>query len=68
MSDNEIPLAIGLLKGMSCVSSYYNSCLLLFYTLSSNYWAVSTGEKNTDSFCSKLILEVYERYIIHVRT
>jgi len=29
MSDHEIPLAIGLLKGISWVSSYYNTGLLL---------------------------------------
>jgi hypothetical protein len=67
MSDHEIPLAIGLLKGISCVSSLYNSGLLLFTTLSSNYCTVITGEKNTVRFGSKLILEVYDRYIIHVR-
>ena len=37
MSDHEIPLAIGLLKGISWVSSYYNSGLLLFNRVSSNY-------------------------------
>jgi hypothetical protein len=30
-------LAIGLLKGISWVSSHYNSCLLLFKLFSSNY-------------------------------
>jgi hypothetical protein len=44
-SDHEIPLAIGLLKGISWVSSQYNSGLLLFNRMSSNYWAVITGEK-----------------------
>jgi hypothetical protein len=37
MSNHEIPLAIGLLKGISWVSSYDNSGLLLFNTVSSNY-------------------------------
>jgi hypothetical protein len=45
MSDHEIPLAIGLLKGISWVRTYYNSGALLFNRVSSNYWAVIPGEK-----------------------
>jgi hypothetical protein len=33
ISDHEIPLAIGVLKGISWVSSYYNSGLLLFINM-----------------------------------
>jgi hypothetical protein len=51
ISDHEIPLAICLLKGISCVSTYYNTVLLLFYSMSNNYWAVSSSEKNIASFC-----------------
>ena len=47
ISDHEIPLAIGLLKGISCVSSHCNTALLLFNRMSSNYWTIITGEKNT---------------------
>jgi hypothetical protein len=43
--DHAIPLAIGLLKGISGVLSHYNTGLLLFNRMSSNYWAVITGEK-----------------------
>jgi hypothetical protein len=50
ISDHEIPLAIGLQKGISWVSPQYNSGLLLFNRVSSNYWAVITGEKNTACF------------------
>ena len=50
MSDHEIPLAIGLLKGISRVSSQYNSGLLLFYRVLSNYKSVITGGKNTGCF------------------
>jgi hypothetical protein len=45
MSDHEIPLAIGLLEGISCVLLHYNTGLLLFNRISSNYWAVIPGEK-----------------------
>ncbi len=45
VSYHEIPLAICLLKGISCVSTHHNTGLLLFYSMSSNYWAVFTGEK-----------------------
>jgi len=47
MSDHEIPLAIGLLKCISCVLLHYNTGLLLFNRISSNYWAVIPCEKNT---------------------
>jgi hypothetical protein len=40
ISDHEIPLAICLLKGISCVSTQHNT----------DYWAVSSGEKNTAYF------------------
>jgi hypothetical protein len=50
ISDREIPLAIGLLRGISWVRSQFNSGLLLFNRVSSNYWAVITGEKNTACF------------------
>ena len=43
--DHEIPLAIGLVKGISCVSAHYNTGLLLFNRVSSKYWAEITGEK-----------------------
>jgi hypothetical protein len=45
MSDHEIPLALGLLKGISCVLLHYNTGLLLFNRISSNDWAVIPGEK-----------------------
>jgi hypothetical protein len=45
ISDHEIPLAIGVLKGISCVSSHYNTGLLLLIRVSSNYSAVIIGEK-----------------------
>jgi hypothetical protein len=47
---HEIPLAICLRKGISCVSTHYNTGLLLFYNMSSKYWAVASGEKNTACF------------------
>ena len=50
MSDHEIPLAIGVLKGISCVSSHYNTGLLLFYKLLSYYKAVISDEKITACF------------------
>jgi hypothetical protein len=50
MSDHEIPLAIGVLKGISWVSSHYNSGLLLFYRVLSKYLAVITGEKKNRLF------------------
>jgi hypothetical protein len=43
--DHEIPLTIGLLKGISWVSTHYKSGLLLVNRVSSNYKAVITGEK-----------------------
>jgi hypothetical protein len=46
MSDHEIPLAIDVLKGISCVSSHYNTGLLLITRVSSNYWAVIIGKRN----------------------
>jgi len=45
ISSHEIPLAICLLKGISCVSTHYNTGLLLFYSMLNTYWAVSSGEK-----------------------
>jgi hypothetical protein len=50
ISDHEIPLAIGLLRGKSWVWPYYNTGLLLFNRVSSNYCTVITGEKNTACF------------------
>ena len=50
MSNHEIPLAIGLLKGTSWVSSHYNLGLLLINEMSSNYETAITGEKNIDCF------------------
>jgi hypothetical protein len=50
ISDHEIPLAIGLLKGISWVSSHHKSGLLLFNRVSSNYEAVITGEKKYSPF------------------
>jgi len=43
-------LAIGLLKGITWVSTHYKSGLLLVNRVSSNDWAVITGEKNTACF------------------
>jgi hypothetical protein len=40
ISDHEVPLAIGVLKGTSWVSTHYKSGLLLYNRVSSNYWAV----------------------------
>jgi hypothetical protein len=45
ISNHEVPLAICLLKGISCVSTHYNTGLLLFYSMSNNYWVVSSREK-----------------------
>jgi len=45
ISNHDIPLAISLLKGISCVSTHYNTVFFLFYSMSSNYWALFTGEK-----------------------
>jgi hypothetical protein len=50
ISDHEIPLAICLLKEISCVSTHYNTGLLLFYSMSNNNWAVSSGENNRACF------------------
>jgi len=44
-SDNKIPLAMCLLKRISCVLTCYSTGLLLFNRVSSNYWAVIIGEK-----------------------
>ena len=46
-SDHEIPLAIGLLKGISCVSTHYNTGLLLFNDMFTNYWSSISGEKKS---------------------
>jgi uncharacterized membrane protein len=46
-TDHEIPLALYLLKGISCVLSYKNTGLLLFNDMSTNYWTTIAGEKNT---------------------
>jgi hypothetical protein len=45
MPDHEIPLAIVLLKGISCVSTHYNTGLLLFNDMFTNYWSSISGEK-----------------------
>jgi hypothetical protein len=50
MPDHEISLAIGVLKGISCLSSHDNTGLLLFTRVSSNYWAVILGEQNLQPF------------------
>jgi hypothetical protein len=50
ISDHEIPLAIGLLKGISWVSLHYNLGLLLINEMSSNYETLITGEKNIACF------------------
>ena len=50
ISDHEVPLAIGVLKGISWVSTHYKSGLLLYNRVSSNYWAVSSGEKTYSLF------------------
>ena len=46
MSDHEIPLAICLLKGISCVSTHYNTVSLLCSSMSSNYWALYCGRSH----------------------
>jgi hypothetical protein len=43
-------MAAGVLKGISWVSSHYNSGLLLINDMTSNYWTVITGEKNIACF------------------
>jgi hypothetical protein len=50
MSDHEIPMAVGVLKGISWVSSHYNSGLLLINEMTSNYCTVITGENNIACF------------------
>ena len=56
MSDYEIPLAIGVLKGISWVSSYYNTGLLLFNIVSSNY-KVDITEPHLCSKYTKITLD-----------
>jgi hypothetical protein len=48
--DHEIPLAIVLLKGISCVSTHYNTGLLLFNDMLANYWSSISGEKKIQPF------------------
>jgi hypothetical protein len=43
--DHEIPLAIYLLKGISCILLHNNTVLLLFNDMSTNYWTIIAGEK-----------------------
>jgi hypothetical protein len=57
-SDHEIPLAIGLLKGISCVSSHWNTGLLLFNDMMTNYWSSITSEKNSAFLTLHLLLPV----------
>jgi len=45
-------LAIGVLKGISCVSTHYKCGLLLFNKMKCNYWTRITGEKNTACYNS----------------
>jgi len=35
------------MKGISYVLSHYNTGLLLFNDMSTNYWTIIAGEKNT---------------------
>jgi hypothetical protein len=48
ISAHEIPLAIGLLKGISWISSYQKSGLLLFNYVWSNYKVVNSWKKNPE--------------------
>jgi hypothetical protein len=54
--DHEIPLAIVLLKGISCVSTHYNTGLLLFNDMLINYWSSITGEKKISLSNTSLIV------------
>jgi hypothetical protein len=56
ISDLSIPLAIGLLKGISCVSTHLNTGLLLFTDMLSNYWRSITGEKKVSLSYTSLII------------
>jgi hypothetical protein len=42
-----MPLAICLLKGISCVLSHYNTGLLFFNDMLTNYCSIISGKKNT---------------------
>jgi len=43
-------MAARVLKGISWVSSHYNTGLLLINDMTSKYWTVITGEKNIACF------------------
>jgi hypothetical protein len=49
-------LAIGLLKGISCVSAHCNTGLLLFNDMYTNYWSKITGEKKVSLSYTSLIV------------
>ncbi len=56
ISHHEIPLAIGLLKGISCVSAHRNTGLLLFNDMFTNYWSSNSGEKKVSLSYTSLIV------------
>jgi hypothetical protein len=56
ISHHEIPLAIGLLKGISCVSAHYNTGLLSLNDMLTNYWSSITGEKKISLSYTSLIV------------
>jgi len=56
ISHHEIPLAIGLLKGISCVSAHYNTGLLSLKDMLTNYWSSITGEKKISLSYTSLIV------------
>jgi hypothetical protein len=49
-------LAVGLLKGISCVSAHCNTGLLLFNDMLTNYWSSITGEKKVSLSYTSLIV------------
>jgi hypothetical protein len=59
ISHREIPLAIGLLKGISCVSAHYNTGLLSFNDMFTNYCSTITGGKKISlSYTSLIVFSV----------
>jgi hypothetical protein len=59
MPDHEIPLAIVLLTGISCVSTHYNTGLLLFNDMFTNYWSsISCEKKISLSYTSLIVTSV----------
>jgi hypothetical protein len=57
ISDHEISLALGLLKGISCVLSHYNTCLLLFIDMVTNFCShIISGEQICSLSCNKYLI------------